>query len=114
MPPVKKPNAKKDPGARRVRPAAESPFKIPSVFDDEKAQEQQDGLIANMIGGLEQEEIRLKTLQKVNKHSGEDLVPGEQRTYAEAFEVIDKNRGQILDTCGEEQVLRAVELVKQG
>jgi hypothetical protein len=116
---AKKPNPKKAPAARRPRKAIEPPFTVPSLLTDEQRQAEEDRLVANMLAGLDAEEVRLQTLRKVNKAAGNDMVPpsrpGEPpMTYTEAFKQIETNRAQLLETCGQEQIERCIALAREG
>ena len=83
---------------------------IGPIFTDQERQEKQDLLILNMLGGIEDEEIRLETLQLVNRHEDSDMVPGEALSYADARDRIDKSRRQILEVCGAPQIARVAQL----
>lgn len=111
---TKRPNPKKSPADRRKRPAAEAPFAIPSILTEKQRDQEETRLVANMLAGIGQEEVRLDTLRLVNEQEETDVVPGEAQTYAEARKRLAENKQKILDTVGEDRVKKAIELLQSG
>lgn len=106
-------NPKKDPAARRRRSVVEK-ITVPSVLNDEQRQEASDNLILQMLANIEQEEVRLDLLKKVNKAQDTDLVPGEGVTFKEAVARLKANREQIAETCGDETMQRIAQTLERN
>lgn len=95
MPQPRKQNPKKNPTARRTRPAKPpvAAGDMGLLNDEHKAK-----LVAQFIAGLQEQRFQLDLLRTANKHAEFDIVPGMQpeMSYTDRARQLDEACGEVM------------------